>query len=408
MNEMKELSTAVVDLHDAVVEEIEILVGLVGNVANDFVAVIETLGNYVELLDNIPGVLTEALYNATHADYEVNKDSYYVAIGDGSVATEGYAELLAKELGLGERFANLAQEGLTVDQAFAVIMEEAAELAKADLVTIGFNNVAATTNMLMAFGGMATVDTNWSELVGEYSIYVEEALAEVKAELTNSGMDDAIAANIINAINAYAYTYATREFAYPELVNEIHAINPEALVVIVGTYNDLAGLSLTIDGVEVAIGDYVQYLIDAANLQNLVYAVLSENTIYVDAPAVETLFAEALANGDMIDSGIAGYITAVMVGWMNPSEAGHEYIKTQILNALNITRVGILGDVDGDGKVTTYDASLILQYKAVLITKEELNLNVADVDGDGVVTTFDASMILQYCAKLITEFPAEN
>jgi len=47
---------------------------------------------------------------------------------------------------------------------------------------------------------------------------------------------------------------------------------------------------------------------------------------------------------------------------INPSDAGHEYIKTQILDALNITYDGLLGDVNLDGKVNALDATQILRY----------------------------------------------
>ena len=68
----------------------------------------------------------------------------------------------------------------------------------------------------------------------------------------------------------------------------------------------------------------------------------------------------------------------------------------------------VLGDADWDGIVTTYDAALILEYMAELISEYDLHLCVSDVDGDGAVTTFDAACILEYKAELIDRFPAEE
>lgn len=68
----------------------------------------------------------------------------------------------------------------------------------------------------------------------------------------------------------------------------------------------------------------------------------------------------------------------------------------------------VLGDADWDGVVTTYDAALILEYMAELISEYDLHLCVSDVDGDGAVTTFDAACILEYKAELIDRFPAEE
>ena len=69
---------------------------------------------------------------------------------------------------------------------------------------------------------------------------------------------------------------------------------------------------------------------------------------------------------------------------------------------------GLLGDADWDGYVTTFDAALILEYMAELITENDLHLCVCDVDGDGAVTTFDAACILEFKAELIDRFPAEE
>ena len=58
-----------------------------------------------------------------------------------------------------------------------------------------------------------------------------------------------------------------------------------------------------------------------------------------------------------------------------------------------------LGDVDNDGEIAAYDASLILQHTVNLI---DLTGNpAADVDKDGEIAAYDASMILQYLVKLI-------
>ncbi|MBO5797086.1 MAG: FIVAR domain-containing protein [Clostridia bacterium] len=65
----------------------------------------------------------------------------------------------------------------------------------------------------------------------------------------------------------------------------------------------------------------------------------------------------------------------------------------------------ILGDVDGDGKITSTDARLTLQYYAEKITENDLDLTVADVDGDGKITSTDARLILQFYAEKIDKFP---
>ncbi|MBQ0133836.1 MAG: dockerin type I repeat-containing protein, partial [Clostridiales bacterium] len=64
------------------------------------------------------------------------------------------------------------------------------------------------------------------------------------------------------------------------------------------------------------------------------------------------------------------------------------------------------GDADGDGVVTSKDATLVLQ--AVAQKEVEIDNAAADVDGDGVLTAKDATCILRYVAKTITIFPVEG
>jgi hypothetical protein len=55
-----------------------------------------------------------------------------------------------------------------------------------------------------------------------------------------------------------------------------------------------------------------------------------------------------------------------------------------------------VGDINGDGSITSADASLILQYVVGLITLTPLQLHAADVNGDGKVGALDAAWILYY------------
>ena len=67
------------------------------------------------------------------------------------------------------------------------------------------------------------------------------------------------------------------------------------------------------------------------------------------------------------------------------------------------------GDVDGDGRVTSTDARLVLQLSVGKIRAENLVIPaVADVDGDGKVTSTDARLILQYSVGKIEAFPAKQ
>lgn len=64
------------------------------------------------------------------------------------------------------------------------------------------------------------------------------------------------------------------------------------------------------------------------------------------------------------------------------------------------------GDVNGDGKVNSTDAVLILRYAAQLGV--DIDTAAADVNGDGKINSTDAVLVLRYAAQLITKFPVEG
>lgn len=69
----------------------------------------------------------------------------------------------------------------------------------------------------------------------------------------------------------------------------------------------------------------------------------------------------------------------------------------------------VLGDANGDDKITSADAALILRYVVSLATEDDINLLVAKVtQGEGKVSSADAAEILRYVVGLISEFAADE
>ncbi len=114
--------------------------------------------------------------------------------------------------------------------------------------------------------------------------------------------------------------------------------------------------------------------------------------------------AYSLYKFDLNNSSITfvGYVGDVTI---NYGYAYGDYFSGLVLNVTDTT---LLGDVNGDGKVDTTDAKLIMQYDLKLVGDSALDLSVADVNGDGKIDTTDAKLIMQYDLGLITEFPKEN
>ncbi|MDP8220125.1 MAG: dockerin type I domain-containing protein [Candidatus Stygibacter frigidus] len=74
----------------------------------------------------------------------------------------------------------------------------------------------------------------------------------------------------------------------------------------------------------------------------------------------------------------------------------------------------LYGDINLNGEVESFDASLVLQYFCLLepqgmpLPWAEWLIEKADVDGNGAVEAYDAALILRYVVGLIDEFPAEE
>lgn len=63
----------------------------------------------------------------------------------------------------------------------------------------------------------------------------------------------------------------------------------------------------------------------------------------------------------------------------------------------------LLGDVNGDSKIDTKDALLVLKYSVHLVELSDQQLEIADVTNDGNVTIKDALKLLKYIVGSITE-----
>ena len=62
-----------------------------------------------------------------------------------------------------------------------------------------------------------------------------------------------------------------------------------------------------------------------------------------------------------------------------------------------------IGDINGDGKLTTSDARKVLQYAVGMVELDAQQIKLADINKDGKITTSDAVKLLRYIVGAVDE-----
>jgi len=65
----------------------------------------------------------------------------------------------------------------------------------------------------------------------------------------------------------------------------------------------------------------------------------------------------------------------------------------------------LVGDADGDGEVSSLDATIIQRYMSYMDVPESFDEAAADVDGDGDITSLDVTYIQRYLAYIDVPYP---
>lgn len=417
-----EIESAIAEIEATIAEIEKAGTELKAELAAKLKAQVEKLLN--DAVAELIAILTDVFNNATHTDYQINENSSYVAIGDNTA----YAELLNAYLAevvtgtdkAGYKYpaATLIQSA-TIAGAPAAIQSNLAAIAGADLISIGYGNDTFATQAIDAMmaalieGEFAEYD--WVALLGEDgAAYAAEAMAELYSKLVAMGLADVViptakaslADAMMAAVESYIYNVAVYGLYLPEIIAAIQEINPDAQIIVVGMSNPFTGTVFTFEDMAINVGEYVQYVVDAANIYGVTYAVLTENVTFVPAPE-----AESAVSNQTIEMGLA-FVASYIKGEVTfaTTEAGNAYIAEQIMNALTVTveTVGLLGDADNDGDVDIYDAQMVLAYVTGDTSKNELiDLTVSDVDADSDVDIYDAQAILAYVTGGTEKLPAE-
>jgi DNA-directed RNA polymerase subunit RPC12/RpoP len=227
------------------------------------------------------------------------------------------------------------------------------------------------------------------------------------------------------------------------VIEEIRKLNEDAVIVLVGTYNDLEGIVLDVSGTEADLGTTMQDLVNASNLLATKNAAAFSRVAYVDATDVTTTLDSSAADQKTPNQ----YVLAIVGRQGLPNADGHAYIAKQIQNAISDTcthiwqegvvttkptceNAGVMtyvcdwcgesydepieatGHAWDDGVVTkeptatedgvrTYTCAHCGATRTEVIEKTgDVDVKIGDVNGDGRINARDARALLRFIAGL--------
>ena len=271
-------------------------------------------------------------------NYVAGKHSSYVALGDASARGESYVPLLAEELGVS--FVNLTPANLhTPVQAQAVILANREDIAAADIITLGCQSTAALTlpDLDVTLPDIELPDLDLPDIdlpdlnlpdldLPELELPDWGDLEDKFPEPTDTELLTAALKAYVNSCGAYAR-------GLPRMVESVRRINPDAVVVVVGMYDPLDSMTVTLEGESLALEGLLDGLVEAVNLHAAAYCQTSKNAIYVDIPDVQTS-REAAGMTGAVDVSRFLRILSLEGDSLLPSLRGREYIRDRILSSL--------------------------------------------------------------------------
>lgn len=296
-----EESQPVIDAMFAVYDAMKVLVGQGANAAalelqSALNQMASSLVNYAEavtgkrserldaLAAKTKAKLNEMYIDATQGNLDCVELNKVVALGDKNAygpAADIVGGKVAGFMGEGNyTYKNMTVAGQTAIQLRTNLSKYAEELKDASVITLAFS-----VNSFSKYAVEKVVNEgvcDWGMYIGDgNAAKIEEAKADLYAKLEARGYAQVDA--LVRMAESYVFSYMQHILSYYPLIRDIHAMNPDAHIVMVGMHNPLEGHTAEIYGVELPLGDVFRYMADIANIYALSYAMLSENKLFVDA-----------------------------------------------------------------------------------------------------------------------------
>lgn len=234
-------------------------------------------------------------------DYEATADSLYVAFGGDTAYGQAYlafedyyTDKVGAKYGIDyDNCENLAKSGMFASEAVSHIERSIAQdrnrkISKADLITVQLDAaaiVAASVNDLMD-----ELDIPWKNYISDTSFsrdmenFRNQVVSEYTAEYGKS-----TAESIALVLEYMLYECVVYSHETIKSVQKLRSVNGNAVILVVGLYHPLDGLSFTAGGKVIKIGEMVQEMIDVCNVYLLKKTKGMNNVAFIDISDAPTV-----------------------------------------------------------------------------------------------------------------------
>jgi len=221
--------------------------------------------------DVVTGVLTA-----------IDEDPDLSVLVDNYLSAE-FDEMLARIEALGNSYAAPDWNGFD-DDAIAVkeeILNSIKNLLVEQLETLGLNGGKFSKDLYEVIGMIETA--------GIMDEKTEEQVVSITNILSRMGFEATIEVDILDllvkATDSALYGYFTFVAEFPAELDAVHAVNPDAQIVILGLQNNVAAampefITQIVD--LSAYNEYIEYIVYALNLHLFAYAAVNYDTTYVE------------------------------------------------------------------------------------------------------------------------------
>lgn len=358
-----------------------------------------------------------------HADYNLKKNSSYIAFGDNAKISADFATYLTGEAqskaGLAYKTnATYAIDDSRIATLATLLTVDPSLVANADIISIGYSLNKTTEDTLnILFDLLATGNStllaaplDWDSLLGaEAAVEVKNYIGGMKQTLDDQGMnikpgelnpmlsslckgDLTISEAAEKAIEYFAYYAIEYVVLLPKVVSAIKQINPNALIMVNAVSNPAEGAGVAMGETQLMFGGYFDIIVDLVYMSTAALSITNENVVLVPTTEATTTF-----TGKILGEGTSGLseILQLMLDKkqveINPTDEGNAYTLAAMKAALNVTVKR--ADFNFDGKVTVADTVYLLQHLSNP-AKKPLPQS-GDVNGDGLVNKADVTYLLR-------------